>query len=400
MCTGVTHRPSFFTDFSSADGVFPCPALGLAAGFFEFFFEKYEIASLMKNAGGTVIKALINQAFSEAVGEGATELSNIVMNTLVMAEKSDIKRNAQAYLKEHPDWTEGQARAAALKDAVFQILKASGGGLLSGGAMGSGAAAVNAVFTNFQNTGSSAAQTNIANVPVHTETAGGGVETLLNSADKLRSVSLAEIQNPLTSQTDKVNQNADSKNVVQPNSTVQTTTNQANATANQANTSMNPTDVAKRLSSKGVSPEKVDGIAEAVSARLNGQELTRTQKYILSSALDSPTVQSVISELMKKKADGIDSALKNAYDEINTIGGNENGRETALWDLQNQRADGSLPGSQDQTRAAIGDGSGVPGTLGENDRTFHETLPAARRGLTSDIDAFSDDDYATVKGGS
>jgi hypothetical protein len=169
----------------------------------------------------------------------------------------------------------------------------------------------------------------------------------------------------------------------------------------QANASVNQEDVANRLSSKGVSSEKVDGIAEAVVARLNGQELTRTQKYILSSALNSSAVQDVISDIIKKKSVGIDSTLKNAYDEINTIGGNKNGRETALWNLQNQRADGSLQSLQTQTRAEDGNGSGVPGTLRENKGLPHATLPAEqRRGLTSDLDAFSDSDYATVTEGS
>ena len=93
------------------------------------------------------------------------------------------------------------------------------------------------------------------------------------------------------------------------------------------------------LRSQKVNSKTTAGIADAIAASLNGQELTKTQRERLSSALGSPTVQSGISELMKKKSVGIDSTLKNAYDEINTIGGNENGRETALWNLQNQRAD-------------------------------------------------------------
>ena len=77
--------------------------------------------------------------------------------------------------------------------------------------------------------------------------------------------------------------------------------------------------------SKGVYSKEVDGIAEAIAARLNGQERTRTQKYIQSSALNSSAVQDVISDIIKKKSDGIDSTQNNVYDEINTIGGNKNG---------------------------------------------------------------------------
>ena len=98
---------------------------------------------------------------------------------------------------------------------------------------------------------------------------------------------------------------------------------------------------------------------------------------------------------------GVDSAQNNVYDEINTIGGNKNGRETALRDIQNQRADGSVSRIQGRTRAATKDRSGVPGTLRENVGIFEKTLPTAqRRGLTSEVDVFGDNDYATVMGGS
>lgn len=130
---------------------------------------------------------------------------------------------------------------------------------------------------------------------------------------------------------------------------------------------------------------------EVVVARLNGQELNNTQRKLLRSALNSPAVQDVIFTFMKKQTGGIDSNSKNAYDEINTIGGNNHGRETALWNLQNQRVDGSLSISQAQTRAAAEDRSGVPGTLRENGSTPYETLPTARRGLISEVDTFSKD---------
>ena len=45
---------------------------------------------------------------------------------------------------------------------------------------------------------------------------------------------------------------------------------------------------------------------DAITARLNGQDLTKTQKSILRSATDSPTVQSVISDVQKSKSSRID----------------------------------------------------------------------------------------------
>lgn len=101
------------------------------------------------------------------------------------------------------------------------------------------------------------------------------------------------------------------------NATAQTANGQATAPVNQE-------DVAKSLRGKGVSSKKVNSIAEAITARLTGQELTKTQRSILRSALESPTVQSVVSEFLQKKANGIDSTQHNGYDKT---GGNENGYE-------------------------------------------------------------------------
>ena len=81
---------------------------------------------------------------------------------------------------------------------------------------------------------------------------------------------------------------------------------------------------------KGINAKKADSIAEAIVARLNGQELTRTQRERLSSALGSPTVQSVISELIQKKEKGIDSTQSNVYDREGIIGGVETREEAAL----------------------------------------------------------------------
>ena len=364
--------------------------LGLLSGAFEIFFEKYELDELLDNvkyaakgAGkGALVKTMARQALGEGVGEGATEIANILADCAVMAEKSNWQMNIEKYITEK-NMTPKEAKKQAFIDAALQVGEAVAGGLISG-LVSSGA--YTGVQTLTKNAGYTKTGATIMN-------ADGGVEALINSAHEVAGLSSEDVRNTLTSQIDQVSQNPTARNIGQLYATIQTASNEVNA-------SVTPEDVTKMLRSKGVNSKTTADIADAIAARLNGQELTKTQREHLRSALDSPAVQSVISELMKKKAVGIDSTQNNVYDEINTIGGNKNGRETALWNIQNQRADGSLSGSQDQTRAAIGDRSGVPGTLGENDRTFQEALPAARRGLTSDIDAFSDDDYATVTEGS
>ena len=86
------------------------------------------------------------------------------------------------------------------------------------------------------------------------------------------------------------------------NETVQTATNQAMQT-----------EVAKQLASKGISSKKADGIAEAIVARINGQELNRTQRNVLSSALGNSAVRDTISDLLQAKSNVVDSAQKNVY---------------------------------------------------------------------------------------
>lgn len=134
---------------SAANGATDGQAItaGLAAGFFEWFFEKYEIESLMKQ-GKSVRTAMLKQGFNEAVGEGATELCNIVTNTWLMAENSDWKQKAEEYLKQNPKLDRSQAENLAMMDMVMQVLKASAAGFLTGAAMGGAAGAVNTVRFN------------------------------------------------------------------------------------------------------------------------------------------------------------------------------------------------------------------------------------------------------------
>lgn len=126
---------------------------------------------------------------------------------------------------------------------------------------------------------------------------------------------ISDMQKTLISRGDNVSQKPTARNVGQLYATVQMVNDQANASVNQK-------DVAKGLLEKGFYSKEAAGVAEAVVARLNGQELTRTQRSILSSALSSSAVRDTISEFIQKKADGVDSAQHNVYDEISTIGGN------------------------------------------------------------------------------
>ena len=67
------------------------------------------------------------------------------------------------------------------------------------------------------------------------------------------------------------------------------------------NTRFNQADVAKRLMTKGFNPEKSAKMADAIAARLNGQELITIQKDRLRSARDSAVVRDAISEFINRR---------------------------------------------------------------------------------------------------
>ena len=141
------------------------------------------------------------------------------------------------------------------------------------------------------------------------------------------------------------------------------------------------------MKGKGIPSQKIDTLAAAIVARVNGQQLTNTQRSVLSFELGRPSVQKVINELIQKKSNGIDSAQSNVYDKDDVVGGLENREEAALWDLAKQRVGA--------------DRSGVLGMLREIDSLSPEVFSAAQcRRLTSEVDVFDDNDYATVMEGS
>ena len=113
--------------------------MGLLNGAAEVFFEKYELENLL-GADTNVIKALANQALTEAIGEGSTTIANILSDILVMQDKSEFMRSVSAYMAEY---SKEEAYMMAFQDAVIQLGWDAIGGALMGSIMGSGASAVN-----------------------------------------------------------------------------------------------------------------------------------------------------------------------------------------------------------------------------------------------------------------
>lgn len=112
--------------------------------------------------------------------------------------------------------------------------------------------------------------------------------------------------------------------------------------ANQTTTTVDPTAVAESLKGKGIPTRKIATLAEAIVARVNGQELTRSQRDVLRTELGRTPVQEVISDLLQKKTNGVDSAQNNGYDEVNAIE-NDVTESSAPSQVQNALSEEGLP---------------------------------------------------------
>ena len=302
-------------------------AMGVLNGFFEMFFEKFSLETLLSSNGRRFIDALWRQAVAEGSEELFTSAANNVADIIVMAEKS-------GYMKDVADYIEaGSSESEAMQKALLDMGIDMGwdfvGGLISGGIMGGGGKVLTSAKSTIEN----------AEIGKSIMKVDGGVEALMNLANEVAGVTSADMQSMLTNQIDKVNQKPNARNVGQLYATVQAANNRANAAVNQTNTVVNQEDVAKSLRNKGVYSRKVDGLAEAIAARLNDQELTRSQRSFLSFELGSPAVQDVISEFIKKKAAEVDNVQSRGYDDSNIRDGLTNEASTTSWNLSNQSVD-------------------------------------------------------------
>lgn len=121
--------------------------MGLWNGAFEAIFEFWEVKELLKGKPSWV-KAAVNQAITEGVGEGATSLANNIADAIIMADKSEIELAEQEYIAQGMD--PKKARERALVDAGIGILWDAIGGAASGAMSVGGMAAGNAVMNRVQ----------------------------------------------------------------------------------------------------------------------------------------------------------------------------------------------------------------------------------------------------------
>ena len=334
-------------------------AYSLMIGASEVVLEKF-LGGISKLGGGNLTNAAINNLdkVDNVLARFATSTGGkLLMNAGSEALEEGLQSILEPYLWEA---VSGQTARVDWEEALYSSLMGfATGGLMEGVDM--------VIYPAAQ----SVHQPNTGKTPMPTDVSADAQINPINEVE----ISSGKMENTLPNQINKVNQKTTDSEVVQPSETIQ-------ATNNQTNVAINPEDVANSLRNQGVSSKKANGIADAVTARLNGQELTRPQRNILRSALDSPTVQSVISEFIQKKTDGLDSAKSKVYDKNAVADVAENGEGAALWDLAYQRAGIDIPGA--------------PVALQENGNLPAETHPSTQqRNLKSERDSFGDNADAT-----
>ena len=129
-------------------------AIGVSSAVFEALAEKLPLDNLFKIAGqegkittSMILKAMGSQAVSEFGEEAATETANIIMEAIVMGDKSDWAQTVQDYIDE--GYSESEARSKALVSMVGRIGMSGLAGAISGGFSGGGASTINYLSYNY-----------------------------------------------------------------------------------------------------------------------------------------------------------------------------------------------------------------------------------------------------------
>lgn len=121
--------------------------MGLWNGLFEATFEYLEVENLLKGDPSWV-KATVNQAITEGLGEGFTSIANNIADVIIMADESQIMRTAAEYEAEGMD--RSKAIWNALADAGVDVLWDTIGGAASGAMSVGGMAAIDTVNRKMQ----------------------------------------------------------------------------------------------------------------------------------------------------------------------------------------------------------------------------------------------------------
>ena len=107
--------------------------MGALNGAAEIVFEIFEVEELL-GSSSNMVKSVLNQALTEAIGEGATTISNTLADILVMQDKSEFITNVRKY--QNQGMSKEEAELQAFLDAAIAVGWDSLGGAFSGGIFG------------------------------------------------------------------------------------------------------------------------------------------------------------------------------------------------------------------------------------------------------------------------
>lgn len=114
---------------------------GIAAGLFEYLFEKVPVDKIVSIRGGSVVKNMLGSALAEIPSEMGTEVANIISDSIIMGTNSKNSLRRQRLVAE--GMSAEEATKQVLRENLDQVLQAGASGGVSGGVMGGGATIIN-----------------------------------------------------------------------------------------------------------------------------------------------------------------------------------------------------------------------------------------------------------------
>ena len=251
----------------------------MLAGAAEMVFEKYSIEKLINLPDAdTKFKMIMNalvQGGIEASEEGATEIANTLTNIMVMGSESD-----WAKLVEENDGDYGKAFMSKVRDTINAMLAGAISGSFSAGGHYVGNSIANKIQDN--QTGR-----DIVN-------AFGGVDSLRKLAEEVAGVVPQDTKARLTEQSNKLqevhtSESASNRSKAKAAGTLHRSITNAIGAQNKA-------DIVKALEAEGITGKKATLIAEAVTAKVAGRELSDAQERLLKSVAQNEGVQKALKE--------------------------------------------------------------------------------------------------------
>ena len=248
--------------------------MGLFNGAFEALFEYWEVDSLLKG-NPNAVKAMVNQAITEGVGEGATSIANNIADAIIMADKSAINTAARKLVEGNPNLTLEEAKRMALDDAIIDIIWDAVGGAASGGISAGGMSVIQNA-SNAVNTGRYVQENQME-------------DPLMELANQM--AGLGDYQGKVEKYAQKTTQRPNSYNVGR-------LYNETTRVIDQQNMDQ----LAEALQKHGMTKSEATKLASAIALDLNGIELTKAQERLLEKHEGSEAFTNAVVEVLGSDA--------------------------------------------------------------------------------------------------